>query len=365
MAEVPLLDLAAAHVELRAEIDAAVARTISSGWFIQGRELDAFEAAWSTYTRSAHCAGVGNGLDALHLALRAMGVGAGCEVIVPSNTYIATWLAVTLTGATPVPVEPDPATYNIEPAAIDAAVTPRTRAVLPVHLYGQPADMGAVNAVARRRSLLVLDDAAQAHGALYCGRPVGSLSDATAWSFYPSKNLGALGDGGAVTTGSAELADAVRRLRNYGSSSKDINDVVGFNSRLDELQAAVLEAKLRVLDAWNERRRAIANRYLEALSEVEVILPAVPSWADPVWHLFVVRSPRRDALRAHLAARGVQTAVHYPTPPHLQPAYASLGYGRGSLPISEAIHEEVLSLPIGPHLAAAQVDQVIEAMLAS
>jgi len=292
-----------------------------------------------------------------------MGVGEGSEVIVPSNTYIATWLAVTHAGATPVPVEPDPTTYNLDPGRVEAAITSRTRVVLPVHLYGQPADIDRLNEIAWSHGLRVLEDAAQAHGAFYKGRPVGSLSDATAWSFYPSKNLGALGDAGAVTTDKADLADRLRRLHNYGSSVKYVNEVVGYNSRLDEVQAAVLREKLKVLDEWNERRRSIARRYLDAFAETSLRLPAVASWAVPVWHLFVVRSPRRDELRAHLARRQVDTSIHYPIPPHLQDAYRSLGIVRGSLPISESIHDEVLSLPIGPHLTATQVDRVIDAVL--
>jgi dTDP-4-amino-4,6-dideoxygalactose transaminase len=360
---VPFLDVGAANSEVGGEIERAVSRVLASGWFILGNEVAEFERAWATHTGARHCVAVANGLDALHLALRAMGVGEGCEVIVPSNTYIATWLAVTHAGATPVPVEPDPTTYNLDPDRIEAAITPRTRVVLPVHLYGQPADLDRISEIARSHRLLVLEDAAQAHGALYKGRPVGSLSDATAWSFYPSKNLGALGDAGAVTTDSVDLADQLRRLRNYGSTTKYVNEVVGYNSRLDEFQAAVLRAKLQVLDEWNERRRSIAQRYLEAFAETNLRLPAVASWAAPVWHLFVVRSPRRQEWRAHLAERGVDTSIHYPIPPHLQKAYRSLGIARGSLPISESIHDEVLSLPMGPHLTPTQVDRVIEAVL--
>ncbi|MDQ2960480.1 MAG: DegT/DnrJ/EryC1/StrS family aminotransferase, partial [Candidatus Dormibacteraeota bacterium] len=343
MAEIPFFDLSAAHAELRPEIDKALARTVDSGSFILGDELTAVEGAWAAYTHAAHCVGVGNGLDALHLALRAMDVGVGCEVIVPSNTYIATWLAVTQSGAVPVPVEPDISTFNIDTSRIEAAITPRTRGVLPVHLYGQPADIDSINDIARRHGLFVLEDAAQAHGALYKGQPVGSLSRATAWSFYPSKNLGAMGDSGAVTTGDVEVAERVRRLRNYGSSAKNVNEVAGYNSRLDELQAAVLQVKLLVLDEWNARRRSIARRYLDAFTGTDLFLPAIPSWASPAWHLFVIRSDRRDHLRAHLAVHGVETAIHYPRPPHLQEAYQGLGYARGSLPIAERIHDEVLS----------------------
>jgi dTDP-4-amino-4,6-dideoxygalactose transaminase len=363
MDKVPFLDLSAAYTELRREIDEAVGRTLDSGWFILGDELTAWECAWAAFTETAHCIGVGNGLDALHLALLSMGVGEGCEVIVPSNTYIATWLSVSHAGAKPIPVEPDPATYNLDPDRVEEAITARTRVLLPVHLYGQPADMDAINQIARNHGLLVLEDAAQAHGALYKGRPVGSLSDAAAWSFYPSKNLGALGDAGAITTNRVELADKLRCLRNYGANTKYINEVVGYNSRLDEVQAAVLSAKLRVLDEWNERRRSIAQRYLDALADTGLQLPTVSPWATPVWHLFVIRSPNREELRAHLGARDVETSIHYPIPPHLQGAYRDLELRRGSLPISESMHDEVLSLPMGPHLTPNEVDRVIEAVL--
>lgn len=363
MDRVPFLDLAAATAELRQRVAATLSRVLDRGWFILGEECASFETEWARRTASDHCVGVGNGLDALQLALRALGVGPGAEVIVPSNTYIATWLAVTQTGAVPVPVEPDPATYNLDPNRVEGAITVKTRAVLPVHLYGQPADMDAINEIASRHGLDVLDDAAQAHGALYKGRPVGSLADATAWSFYPSKNLGAIGDAGAVTTNRPEVCDHVRMLCNYGSNVKNVNEVVGYNSRLDEIQAAVLRVKVQVLDEWNERRRLVAARYLSALSAAGVRLPTVPEWATPAWHLFVIRSPRRDELRAHLAERGVEAAIHYPQPPHLQQAYRHLGLARGSLAVSEAIHREVLSLPIGPHLSSDQTEQVIDAVL--
>jgi dTDP-4-amino-4,6-dideoxygalactose transaminase len=358
-----MLDVGAANAECQSAIDGAIRRVLASGWFILGDEVAEFERAWAAYAGARYCVGVACGLDALHLALLAAGIGNGSEVIVPSNTYIATWLAVSHAGATPVPVEPDAATYNVDPSRIEMAITSRTRAILPTHLYGQPADMDRINEIASHAVLRVVEDAAQAQGARYQGRPVGALSDATAWSFYPTKNLGALGDGGAVTTNNAEIADQVRRLRNYGSTSKYVNDVLGYNSRLDELQAAVLSVKLQVLDEWNERRRSIARRYLDAFASTRLQLPTVPDWATPVWHLFVVRSPQRAELRAHLAAHGVEASLHYPIPPHLQGAYHHLGIARGSLPISESIHDEVLSLPIGPHLTTDQVDRVIEAVL--
>jgi dTDP-4-amino-4,6-dideoxygalactose transaminase len=362
MSAVPFLDLRAATDELRAEIDAAVGRVVGSGWYILGAEVEAFERAFAAYVGARHCVGVGNGLDALHLALRARGVGPGDEVIVPSNTYIATWLAASWAGARPVPVEPDPRTYNLDPERLEAAITPRTRAVVPVHLYGQPADMGPILEVARRRGLFVLEDAAQAHGARYRGRRVGALGDAAAWSFYPGKNLGALGDAGAVTTDDDALAARLRELRNYGSRVKYVNERRGVNSRLDEVQAAVLAVKLARLDAWNERRARLAALYAERLAGAAVGLPVVPAWAEPVWHLFVVRSARRDALQAHLREAGVQTLIHYPIAPHRQEAYADLGLGEGALPVAEAIHREVLSLPMGPHVSEAQAARVIEAV---
>jgi len=306
--------------------------------------------------------GVGNGLDALHLALRALGVGQGDEVLVPSNTYIATWLAVSYAGAVPVPVEPDERTYNIDPEKLEAAITDRTRAIIPVHLYGQPADMDPILEVARKHNLWVLEDAAQAHGACYKGKRVGGLGDIAGWSFYPGKNLGAFGDGGAVTTNNDELADRVRVLRNYGSRTKYFNEVRGFNSRLDEIQAAVLRVKLKHLDEWNRRRRHIAELYRRELEGCDLILPYVPEWAEPAYHLFVVRSGQRDALQQYLETQGIGTLIHYPVPPHLQQAYCEIGLAAGTLPISERIHQEVLSLPIGPHVTEAQVETVTRAV---
>lgn len=358
---IPFLDLKGPHDELRAELSAAFDRVMNSGWYIHGTECKQFEKEFAQYCQVEHCVGVGNGLDALHLILRAYGIGAGDEVIVPSSTYIATWLAASYAGATPVPVEPDARTYNINPALIDAAITPRTKAIVVVHLYGQSADMDAINAVAKKHQLKVIEDAAQAHGARYKGRRVGSLGDAAGFSFYPGKNLGAIGDGGAVTTNDPVLAERVRGLGNYGSHVKYHNEVKGYNSRLDELQAAFLRAKLPVLDEWNARRQAIAAQYLRQLDATALVLPYVPDWAEPVWHLFVVRCQQRDALQKELGGAGIGTMIHYPIPPHLQPAYAELGYAPGSFPIAEAIHREVLSLPMGPHLGVANATQVISA----
>jgi dTDP-4-amino-4,6-dideoxygalactose transaminase len=356
------LDVGASTRELRDEIDTALARVLSSGWYLLGPELEAFERAFAASVGVAECIAVGSGLDALILGLKALGVGAGDEVIVPSNTYIATWLAVSEVGATLVPVEPLEATCNIDPDRIEDAVTTRTKVILPVHLYGQPADMTAIRAIAERRGLVILEDAAQAHGAAFDGRHAGALGNAAAWSFYPGKNLGALGDGGAVTTDDPAIAAEVRRLRNYGSRVKYVNEVKGTNSRLDELQAAVLCVKLPHLEKWNRRREAIARRYLDELPAERLILPVVAPGARPVWHVFVVRHPDRDGLQRSLAAAGVDTLIHYPIPPHLQAAYRELGLGPGTYPISEAIHREVLSLPIGPHMSDGQVSAVIAAV---
>jgi dTDP-4-amino-4,6-dideoxygalactose transaminase len=350
---------------LKSEIDEAVHRVLKSGWYLLASDLASFEDGFARYAGAKHCIGVANGLEALHLSLRAMDVGPGDEVIVPSNTYIATWLAVTHAGATLVPVEPDERTFNLDPALIEAAVTKRTKVILPVHLYGQAADMEPIMKIARRQGIRVVDDAAQAHGACYRGSKVGALGDVTAWSFYPTKNLGALGDAGAVTTDDDDLADRMRVLRNYGSRVKYVNEVPGYNSRLDELQAAVLTVKLAHLDRWNVRRAWIAQRYLEDLSETELKLPYVPEDSHPSWHLFVIRAPHRDSLQQYLRDQGIQTLIHYPIPPHLQEAYAQLQMREGSFPRSEAIHREVLSLPIGPHMSESQVDRVVEAVVQS
>jgi dTDP-4-amino-4,6-dideoxygalactose transaminase len=357
---IPFLDLKP-HYDLRNEINAAIERVISSGWYILGPEVDKFEAEYAEYCKAHHAVGVANGLDALHLSLRAMDVGLGDEVIVPSNTYIATWLAVSQCGATPVPVEPIEATYNIDPNRIEAAITSRTKVILPVHLYGQPADMTPILVTARKHGLRVLEDGAQAHGARYEGKRIGSHGDVVAWSFYPGKNLGAYGDGGAITTNDSEIAERIRLLRNYGSKAKYLNEVRGYNSRLDPLQAAILRVKLQYLDRWNETRQRIADQYLAGLTDIGLTIPFIPDWAKPVWHLFVVRSKWRDKLQQQLKESGVDTIIHYPIPPHLQGAYSDLGFGEGAFPIAERIHEEVLSLPISPSLTIEQIQQVINA----
>lgn len=355
---IPFLDLHAAYLELKPEIQDAIQRVLDSGWYILGSEVEKFESEFSAYCEVDHAIGVANGLDALHLALLAMGVAAGDEVIVPSNTYIATWLAVSQCGANPVPVEPDQHTYNIDPARIEAAITVRTKVILPVHLYGQPADLDPILEIARKHKLRVLEDGAQAHGARYKGQRIGGHGDAVAWSFYPGKNLGALGDGGAVTTNDPEIADRIRVLRNYGSRTKYVNEVKGFNSRLDPLQAAVLRVKLKHLDEWNKRRQHIANLYLSALEGTNLTLPFTPDWAENSWHLFVIRSTRRDALQKHLDSLGVQSLIHYPIPPHKQGAYSM--HSHSSYALSEAIHKEVLSLPMGPHLVSEHAAAIVD-----
>lgn len=361
-AAVPFLDLDALHAIIRPELDAAWQRVMRGGQFIMGDELAAFEAEFARYCEAQHCIGVGNGLDALTLILRALGIGPGDEVIVPSKTFVATWLAVSEAGAVPVPVEPEAGGFTIDPNAVEARITPRTRAIMPVHLYGHPADMTALADIARRHALALIEDAAQAHGARHRGRRAGSFGTAAGFSFYPGKNLGALGDGGAVVTSDPALAERVRRLRNYGSSRKYVHEEQGVNSRLDELQAALLRVKLRHLDNWNAARRAAVARYREALAGADVVLPVEAPHAESVWHLFVIRSRARDALQSHLAARGVSSVIHYPVPPHLQGAYRDAGWGQGALPLAERLAAEVLSLPMGPTLTPAQIEAVATAV---
>jgi dTDP-4-amino-4,6-dideoxygalactose transaminase len=360
---VPFLDLAATYRELQPELDAACHRVLSSGWYILGEEVEAFEQSWAAYCGVRQCVGVGNGLNALELALRAWDVGTGDEVIVPSNTYIASWLAVTSVGAVPVPVEPDEATCNIDPQRIEAAITKRTKVIMPVHLYGQCADMDPILNLARHHGLRVLEDAAQAHGARYHGHRAGSLGDAAAFSFYPTKNLGAYGDAGALVTDDSVLADRVRLLQNYGSRRKYHNEVLGTNSRLDPMQAALLRVRLGYLDAWNERRSARADRYNRELHGAsDLRLPAVPEWSDPAWHVFVVHHPQRDALQFALAEAGVGTLIYYPIPPHLSKAYQYLGWSVGAFPIAERLALTNLAMPIGPQMPLEQQDRVVNAV---
>ncbi|HEY0841673.1 DegT/DnrJ/EryC1/StrS family aminotransferase [Methylotenera sp.] len=359
---VPFLDLKAAYSELGHELDAAVLRASRSGWYIGGSEVECFEADFAAYTEAQYCVGVGNGLDALTLALRALDIGAGDEVIVPSHTFIATWLAVSAVGAKPISVEPAEGSYNIDVASIERFITPRTKAIMPVHLYGMPVDMDAICALAKKHGIAVVEDAAQAHGAKVRGKKIGSHGDVVAWSFYPGKNLGALGDGGAITTNNEAIASRVRELGNYGSAVKYYNEERGVNSRLDPIQAAALSVKLKHLDVWNQRRQAIAKTYSQALGGLALGLPQVPTWADPVWHLYVVTTSERDALQSQLTSAGIQTLIHYPVPPHLQKAYQVLDIKVGSLPVAERLAQQVLSLPMGPHLAAGDVEHVLSAL---
>jgi dTDP-4-amino-4,6-dideoxygalactose transaminase len=357
---VAFYDLKSAHADAAGAIEMAVQRVVASGYFVLGPELEQFEASWARACGTTHAIGVGNGLDAITLALIAAGVGPGDEVLVPGHTFIATWLAVEAAGATVVAVDVDPSTGLLDAEAAAAAVTPRTAAMVPVHLYGQPADMSALDHVASRHGLTVVEDAAQAHGATWTGRPAGSLGHAAAFSFYPSKNLGALGDGGAVTTNDDQLAERLRKLRNYGSAQRYRHDVVGVNSRLDEIQAAVLSAKLPYLAAWNARRTEQAGAYLEGLQGSDVTLPVIDGRAVSAWHLFVLRHPRRDELQAELRARGIETLIHYPFPPHRAGAYA--GRVHADVPASDAWAASCLSLPLGPGLRPDEVERVIAAV---
>ncbi len=359
--EIPFLDMKPHYLEIKDELDEAYQRTMESGWYILGGELDAFEQEFATYVGSKHCIGVGNGLEALQLILMGYGIGAGDEVIVPANTYIASWLAVSYSSARPVPVEPDPGTYNMDPRLIEKAITPRTKAIMPVHLYGQPAEMDIIWQTAEEHRLTIIEDAAQTHGGWYRDRMAGNLGDAAGFSFYPSKNLGAFGDAGAVTTNDDELADKIRVLRNYGSRQKYYNEVKGHNSRLDPLQAAFLRVKLKHLEDWNKRRDRIAKHYLDNLRHIRDLgLPHVPSVVVPVWHLFVISHPERDRLQAYLKDHGIGTLIHYPVPPHLSEAYQELEYEVGDFPISEKMANTFLSIPIGPHLSMDDADYVID-----
>ncbi|WP_114993568.1 DegT/DnrJ/EryC1/StrS aminotransferase family protein [Synechococcus sp. UW179A] len=354
---VPFLNLKSSYEELRSEIDSAIQRVLDSGWYVLGPEVEAFELEWAHYCGSKYSVGLSSGLDALHLAISALGIGAGDEVIVPSNTYIATWLAVSSNGAIPVPVEPNPKTYNIDTEKIEAAISSRTKAILPVHLYGQPADLDPIITIAKKNNLYVIEDAAQAHGALYKGKRIGTHGDIICWSFYPGKNLGAFGDAGAITTNNIKYADRIRVLRNYGSREKYKNEILGFNSRLDPIQAAILRVKLRVLDDWNSRRHLIAKQYIKLLDNTEFITPLISSCSKSAWHLFVIRHPNRNAIQDKLSQAGIGSLIHYPIPPHLQECYKA-NYSLKSYPIAECLSNEILSLPIGPHLTNSQVSDI-------
>jgi dTDP-3-amino-3,4,6-trideoxy-alpha-D-glucose transaminase len=360
--KVPFLDLAVAYRQIQSEIDAAVSRVLHSGWYILGQEVAGFEQEFAAYCGVPYAIGVASGTDALHLALRALGIGPGDEVITVAHTAVATTAAIELSGARPVFVDVDPITCTINPAQILAAITERTRAIIPVHLYGHAADMAPILKIAQRHNLRVVEDCAQAHGAQYHSRLVGSWGDVGAFSFYPTKNLGALGDGGAVVTSDPDLVARLRLLRQYGWRERHISDHPGFNSRLDEIQAAILRVKLRYLDAWNVARRQLAAHYTHLLADTPLTLPGECPDSCHVYHLYVVQTAQRDALQSHLEAQGIATATHYPVPIHRQPAYVRLGYVPDSLPVTERLAQQVLSLPMYPQLRHEQVETVTQAI---
>jgi dTDP-4-amino-4,6-dideoxygalactose transaminase len=363
---VPFLDLKAQYQTIHQEVNLAISHVLARADFVLGEEVACFEQDFARYCGVEHAIGVDSGYSALELILRGYGIGPGDEVITAANTFVATVLAVSMCGAKPVLVETHPTTYTLDPTQLEAAITPATRAIMPVHLYGQTADMDPILAIARRHGLLVIEDAAQAHGAYYKGQRVGALGDAAAFSFYPGKNLGAYGDGGAVVTNDAQLAHQVRLLRNLGQRAKYDHQIKGFNRRLDTLQAAVLQTKLPYLDGWNADRRRIAAEYKRRLLDLPLYPPTVVCDENHVYHLYVIRVKNRDQVRAHLAQAGVATGLHYPTPIHLQPAYADLGYAEGDFPITEALAQEILSLPIYPEMSmdavAYTVDAIAEAL---
>jgi dTDP-4-amino-4,6-dideoxygalactose transaminase len=360
---IPLVDLQAQYAAIRTDVDAAIRRVVEAAQFIMGPDVVTFEDEFAAWCDVPYCAGVGSGTAALELTLRVLGVGAGDEVITVAHTFIATAEAISAVGAKPVFVDIDPLTYTLDPDAFAAAITPRTRAVMPVHLYGQPADMTRIVAIAAQHGTAVIEDAAQAHGATWEGIRTGSFGDAACFSFYPGKNLGAYGDAGAVTSRNGELVAQVRRLRNHGRQSKYVHDQVGFGHRLDTLQAAVLRAKLPYLDEWTAARRRLAARYNDLLAKAGVVLPAVAAGADPVWHLYVIRTPQRDELVKRLNQEGIGAGVHYPVPLHLQPAYLDLGYQQGDLPVTEEVAATCMSLPLYPEMSEAQQDRVVAAVL--
>lgn len=360
--KIPFSTLQYMHEQIKPEALEALERCYKKSWFIQGEECAAFESEFATYCESKYCIGVGNGLDAIYIILRALGIGAGDEVIVPSHTFIATALAVKYCGATPVFCEIDEQSFNIDHKLIEACITKKAKAIIAVHLYGQAAEMEEINSVAQKYGLPVIEDAAQAHGAIYNGKKVGSLSIAAAFSFYPGKNLGALGDGGAITTSDKALAHNIRAIANYGSSEKYVHEYAGVNSRLDEIQAAVLRVKLRKLDIWNEERRSIINKYCIGIKNPNIILPLKESEERHVWHLFVVRCNKRDELKKYLETKGIGTVIHYPIPMHLQGAFAELAIQKGALPVAEAVSKSVLSLPLYIGMSDAELGFVVEAL---
>lgn len=361
--KIPFATFDIMHAEMRSELDAAYMRVMDHGWFIQGRECDAFEKEYAAYIGTEYCVGVANGLDAIMLILRAYGIGEGDEVIVPSNTFIATALAVTYVGAIPVFVEPTIETYNIDPDKIEDVINVRTKAIIAVHLQGRAADMDRINGIAKKHNLIVVEDAAQAHGAKYKGKMVGTLGDAAAFSFYPGKNLGALGDGGCVTTDNKEIADKIRALGNYGSDYKYHHIYTGVNSRLDEIQSAFLREKLHWLDKWNHRRQEIAFKYLDGMKNPLIRLPLESSEEyEHVYHVFAIRCERRGELEVYLKEKGIGTVKHYPIPIHLQKAYESLNLKRGTYPIAEEISETILSLPMYYGMTDDEVEYVIKSI---
>jgi dTDP-4-amino-4,6-dideoxygalactose transaminase len=361
MHKVPFLDVGYTYRELRGEIDAAVARVLQSGRYIQGDEVENFESNFASFVEAKHCVGVANGLDAIYLALRAMEIGAGDEVIVPAHTFIATWLAVTNCGATPVPVEPELNGYNIDPTLIEESITKKTKAIIMVHLYGQPCDIDEIHSIANRHGLRVIEDAAQAHGAAYKGQRIGGHSDVITWSFYPGKNLGAFGDGGAITTNDQDLAEKIQVLGNYGSKQKYEHSELGVNSRLDPIQAAILNVKLNYLDSWNEIRQELANEYIRSLSNVEVLCPQENSWSKSAWHLFVIEISNRDVFQGKLSSFDIESVIHYPKAPHQQAAYSAAFVGT-KFDRAERLSSSVLSLPIGPGMSIEDVSFVCEAV---
>jgi dTDP-4-amino-4,6-dideoxygalactose transaminase len=358
---ISFLDLKRLHESITDELNDSFKRVVAASAYVLGPEVEAFEHEFAEYCGSRFAVGVANGLDALHLILRAHEIGPGDEVIVPANTFIATWLAVSFVGAKIVPIEPDE-TFNIDPGRIQSAITSRTKAVVAVHLYGLPCEMDTISTIAVRHNLVVIEDAAQAHGATYYGKKCGSLGNAAGFSFYPGKNLGAIGDGGCVTTDDEGIYKKIRVLRNYGSEERYHNSVIGYNSRLDELQAAILRVKLRHLDQWNKQRAKLASLYLAELSNTAITLPLIPQNRISSWHQFVIQHPERDKLQRSLGELGIQTSIHYPVAPHLQGAYAEFSMKEGSLPITERMHKTVLSLPIDPFLKEGEIETIINAV---
>ncbi len=361
--KVPLIDLAAGYYQIQEELDEAVWRVLHSGWYILGPEVEQFEQEFAAYCGVRYAVGVASGTDALHLALRALDVGVGDEVITVAHTAVATVAAIEMCGARPVFVDVDSATYTLDPNQLARAITSRTRAIIPVHLYGHPADIAPILELARQHNLYVIEDCAQAHGTWYRGQPVGSWGDLAAFSFYPTKNLGAMGDGGAIVTNNPDLATRLRGLRQYGWRERYVSDYPGFNSRLDELQAAILRVKLDYLNEWNAARRRLAGLYTHLLADTPLILPVERPDRQHVYHLYVVQTTQRAALQTYLKNEGISTAIHYPVAIHRQPAYTRLGYAPGSLPVTEQLADQVLSLPMYPQLAEAELQAVVQAMV--